>query len=78
MQIQVQQVSVKGLIERLSEKVGQIGQTQRDLAGYCHQVPKPRHAGPPWGNQDYSVARVVLQLLHHVAQDGNRWEGIRV
>ena len=36
--------------------------------------PKTRHVGPPWGNQNNPVARVVLQLLHHVAQDGCRWK----
>ena len=78
MQIQVQQIPVKSLIEQQSEKVGKIGQTQGDLAAHCHQVTKPRHVGPPWSNQDYSVARVVLQLFHYFAHDGDQWEDIRV
>ena len=76
MQIQVQQVPVKGLVEWLSVEVGQIGQTQGNLAGHCYQVIKPSNVGPPWSNQNYSIVWIVLQLLHHFAQDGNWWEGI--
>ena len=77
MQIHVQQVPVKGLVEWLSEKVWQIGQTQGHMAGHCHQVPEPIYV-PPWSNQNYSVAQVVLHLLHHFAQDVDRWEDIWV
>ena len=40
--------------------------------------PKPRQIGPPWSNQNDSPARVVLQPLHHFAQDSYQWGGIWV
>ena len=52
---------MKDLIEWLSQ---QVGQAQRDLAQHDHGIPKPRHVGPPFGNQNDSLARVVLQLIH--------------
>ena len=51
MEIQVCQISVRDLVEWLSQKVGQIGQRQWDLAGHGHQVPKSRHVRPPRGHQ---------------------------
>ena len=36
MEIQVCQISVRDLVEGLSQQVGQIGQTQRDVAGYYY------------------------------------------
>ena len=40
--------------------------------------PKTRDVGPSLSNQNDSFAWVVLQLLHHFAQDGYGWEGIWV
>ena len=78
MKVQVDQIPVKGLVERLNQQVGKVGQAKWDLTGHGHQIPEPRHVGPPWSNQNHSVARAVHQLLHHFAQDGYWWEGIRV
>ena len=72
MKIQFRQVPVKGLIERLSQQVGQVWQTQHSWQ------PKPGHVGPSWSDQNDSAAWMVLQLLRHFSQAGYRWEDIRV
>ena len=64
------QISVRNLIEGLCQQVGQNGQAQWNLAGHGHLIPKPRHVGSPWSNQNDSLAWGVLQLLHHFAQYG--------
>ena len=51
---------MQGLVEWLRYLIGQVGQTQGDLTGHCHYIPKPGHVGPPWCNQNSSVAGVVL------------------
>ena len=42
MEIRICQISVRDLIERLCQEVGEIGQ-----AGHGNWIPKPRHVGPP-------------------------------
>ena len=65
---------MKDLIEGLCKQVGQTGQAQWYLTGHGHLVPEPGHVGPPWGNQNDPAVCLVLQLLHHFAQDGCWWE----
>ena len=48
---------MRDLIEGLCQQIGHVGQADRDLAGHGHQVPKPRHVGPPRGNQNESLYR---------------------
>ena len=60
MKVQVDQIPVEGLVERLDQEVGQVGQAKRDLAGHLYQVPEPGHVGPPWGYEDHSLTRLVL------------------
>ena len=77
MEIQVQQVPVKGRTEQLSKQIGQVGQTQWDLAGHCYQFLKPRYVGPPWSNQDHSATSPPLctrwrQVGRHMGPDPPR------
>ena len=58
--MEICQISVRDLIEGLCQQIRQVGQAERDLTGHGHQVPKPRHVGPPRGNQNESLARGVL------------------
>ena len=61
---------MRDLIEGLCQQVGQIGQTQWDLAGHGHQIPKPRHVGPPRSNQNDSLAWGVSTTLPKMAASG--------
>ena len=57
-------------------RLGRLGRLSGIWLDMVTRSQKPRHVGPPQNNQNESLARGVLQLLHHFAQYGWRWEGV--
>ena len=75
MYVQIVEVPVMEITEGLSLQILLKRGPERDLNQRNDQVPKPRHVGPPWGNQCHSATALIHHFGNYLAEQGDWREG---